>query len=186
VGRLETYGTHGDKPRLLLHIIEHAVFADTQFPDWKFLIPGWLQAGEQLAVAVRPSRVSQDVSELAEVAASMHNPSNFDAALHGPKKDHVRPGRYASAACYSETRPQFTGQWVIREKPTPLLDSCKPVFGGVRIVTCDENHDVEQVRLSGIGKPDLAHARRARSADWMCALAFANTSAAGTDRPSSS
>jgi hypothetical protein len=45
----------------------------------------------------------------------MHNPSNFDTALNGPKKDHIRPGRYASAACYAETWPQFTGQWVIRE-----------------------------------------------------------------------
>jgi hypothetical protein len=53
----------------------------------------------------------------------MHNPSNFDPALNRPKKDHVRPGRYASATFYSETRPQFTGQWVIREESTPLFNS---------------------------------------------------------------
>jgi hypothetical protein len=88
---------------------------------------------------------ARDVSELAEVATSMHNPSNFDTALNGPKKDHVRPGRHAPAVRYSETRPQFTSQRVIRENFTPLFDSCKPFFSGARIVACNEHHDVEQV-----------------------------------------
>ena len=45
----------------------------------------------------------------------MQDTSNFYPALNGSTKDHVRPGRYASATRYPETRPEFSGQWVIRE-----------------------------------------------------------------------
>lgn len=48
---------YGNHPELRLDIIEHAVLADTQFPNWQFLILWWLYAYKELAIARHGGRL---------------------------------------------------------------------------------------------------------------------------------